>query len=337
MNIRDDDDDNSQELTEAIAFLRQLFPGHSPGHLKRILLRNNQDIEKSTDDILNERQQDSIQEQKKRKKTTTVWNSGHLPTSKRPVAADQDDDADNDDLATVPFNVWTQYNPVIAKLKPSFPQVPENTLAACVQKSRGNVIASVSSVMEKVPSSRPEHELTWSVVKDFAPLKRELKAIMMDRTEQQVHRVAIGTLIQCQGQDKTIEQMTQIGVEFFLKFNVDQLALEARLKQMAKESDELRKKAKQQMIPVLPDYLLINNQGKYAEDDPDECRDIAIQLILERNELFRKAAESYRRAKNKGPGAGGVAFFYSDNARQIDVQARDWNLRAARALVRRQR
>ncbi|KAI8880919.1 hypothetical protein K501DRAFT_335085 [Backusella circina FSU 941] len=336
LDIQDDD----QELKETITFLHQLFPGYSAGHLKRMLLRNNQDVEKTTNDILNQgHHDDDIQEHKKRKKPTTVWNSGQLPSSKRQPSADQDNDdaADADDLATVPFNVWTQYDPVIAKLKPSFPHVPEHTLAACVQKSRGNIIASVSSIMEKVPEARPEHELTWSTVKDLTPLKRELQAIMMDRTEEQVHRVAVGTLIQCQDNNKTIEQMTSIGVEFFLKFNADQVALEARLKQMARESEELRKKAKQQMIPVLPDYLLINNQGKYVEDDPDECRDVAIQLILERNELFRKAAESYRRAKNKGPGSGGVAFYYSDNARQIDVQARDWNLRAARALVRRQR
>jgi hypothetical protein len=188
--------------------------------------------------------------------------------------------------------------------------------------------------MEKHPDEKPEHELTWAIVKDLTNVKQELEAIMVDRTIDDILRVSLGVIIQCQGQNKTIDQMTQLGIEHFLSFDVNQLALEARLKKMAKESDMIRAAAKKKNMPVIPEYLLVNNQQTYVDDDPEECRDIAMQLIMERNELFRKAAAAYRQAKNKGPGESGIAFFYSDNARQIDSKAKDWNMRAARATIR---
>ncbi|CAO3654446.1 unnamed protein product [Mucor fragilis] len=226
------------------------------------------------------------------------------------------------------------YDVTVNELCHYFPKIPKYAIAASVQHCRGNVIASVKALMEKHPDEKPEHELTWASVKDLNHVKEELEAIMVDRTPQDVARIALGVIISCKDQNKTLDQMVQIGIEHFLSFDVNQLALEARLQKMAKESDMIRAKQKQREIPVIPEYLLMNNQTDYVEDDPEECRDIAMQLIMERNELFRKAAAAYRQAKNKGPGEGGIAFFYSDNARQIDSRAKDWNMRAARATVR---
>ncbi|KAI8382973.1 hypothetical protein BD560DRAFT_385670 [Blakeslea trispora] len=293
---------------------------------------------------------------KKNNQTQPIWSSGHLPTVKstqgntsnpgafstnmRKIMEQQqneDDDFYAGDLASVPFNFWHQYDSTVKLLQRFFPHLSEMIIAAAVQHCRGNIIASVKSLMEKNPNEKPEHELTWSTIKELEHVKRELDAIMVDRSSEDVARVALGVVIQFEGQKKPLDQLVQAGVEHFLSFDVNQLALEARLKKMAAESDYIRAQQKKKEMPVIPDYLLINNQQNYQEDDPEECRDMAMQLILERNELFRKAAAAYRAAKNKGPGEGGIAFFYSDEARQLDTRAKDWNMRAARATVRRQR
>ncbi|CAO3608579.1 unnamed protein product [Mucor hiemalis] len=362
----------SESDDENFTFLSLCFPSIPFQDLVEALEANDNDVEKATDVLLNKEfiqgvendggqllqkgdgnYVDGKQQRKKgsnkskaKKKKGTVWTSGQLPAVsttqgnttipmavKKPVIEDDDP---YEELATVPFNCWHQYDSSVQLLQRYFSRVPQFTLAASVQHCRGNVIASVKAVMEKYPDLKPEHEFTWSVVRDLSSLREELQAIMVDRTPNDVYRVAVGVVIQHEGQEKTLEQLTQIGIEHFLSFDVNQLDLEERLKKMAKESEFIRVKRKKNEIPVIPEYLLMNNQKDYIEDDPEECRDIAMQLILERNELFRKAAAAYRQAKNKGP-EGGIAFFYSDTARQIDSRAKDWNMRAARATVRRHR
>jgi hypothetical protein len=361
---------------ENIEFLLTCFPTLPVEELIDALKSQDNDVEKATDLLLSrefiqqeehdryialENSNDEYisttkktpKKKNKQKKKSTVWSSGQLPTvsstqgntsnpaatshNMRKIMAQQQEDDAYAEMASVPFNVWHQYDVTVNNLQHYFARVPKMSIAACVQRCRGNVIASVKMLMEKYPDEKPEHELTWAIVKDLTNVKQELEAIMVDRTVDDVARVSLGVIIQCQGQNKTIDQMTQLGIEHFLSFDVDQLALEARLKKMAKESDMIRAAAKKKNMPVVPEYLLMNNQQTYVEDDPEECRNIAMQLIMERNELFRKAAAAYRQAKNKGPGEGGIAFFYSDNARQIDSKAKDWNMRAARATIRGQR
>lgn len=331
------------------------------------------DVEKATDILLskeyiqhtaNHRDDDrpfTVVKNKKKKtvkqQKSKIWSSGQLPTvsssqgnttnsaatanNMRRIMEKEEEEAwkrqQFEELATVPFNFWHQYDKTVTNLQRYFPQVSRMNIAACVQRCRGNVIASVKSLMEKHPDAKPEHELTWPVVKTLTDVKSELATIMVDRTPQDVARVALGVVIEYKDQNKTLEQLVQVGVEHFLTFDIGQVELEARLKKMAEESEMIRAKAKKREIPVIPEYLLINNEDTYHEDDADECRDMAMQLILERNELFKKAAAAYRQAKNKGPGEGGVAFYYSDTARQIDAQAKDWNMRAARAAVRSHR
>lgn len=284
------------------------------------------------------------------KKKGTVWTSGQLPENsttqghttmtdiKRPRQLGEEyDDDPYDELATVPFNVWHQYDKKIENLQFFFTRVPQITIANCVQHCRGNMIASVKMIMEKHPEEKPEHELPWALVKDLSNVKQELEAIMVDRTANDIYRVSVGVIIQFEHDNKSVDQLVQAGIEHFLSFDVTQLELEARLKKMVKESEIIRAKKKKSEMPVIPEYLLMNNQTTYQEDDPEECRNIAMELIMERNELFRKAAAAYRSAKNKGPGESGIAFYYSDNARQIDSRAKDWNMRAARATVRAHR
>ncbi|KAG1173700.1 hypothetical protein G6F70_006161 [Rhizopus microsporus] len=336
----ENDDDN-------VAFLLNCFPTHSVEELKDALMSQDNDVEKATDLLLNreflqqaeddDKRARTILNKKKRKKKKIII-SGQLPHVSSHSNNNNNNNKDDpyEELETVPFNHWKQYDDIAKVLQPYFPNMPKFLITTCVQRCRGNVIASVKAIMEKAPDEKPEHVLNWESMKDLISLKKELEPLIVDRSAEEVHRVAVGTIIHYQGQGKTVEQLVQSAMEHFLTFDVSQLDLEARLEKMAKESDMLRAKAKQRSIPIIPEYLLLNNQKNYVEDDPDECRNIAMELIIERNELYRKAAAAYRKARNKGP-EGGVALYYSEVAREIDSKARDWNMRAARATVRRER
>ncbi|KAI7899897.1 uncharacterized protein BX663DRAFT_519860 [Cokeromyces recurvatus] len=361
-------------------FLMTCFPTIPLQNLVDALQSQNNDVEKATDVLLNREYLDQIERDggivldytksklnSKRKKKNNgdkkkLWSSGQLPTisatqghtanpgaisnnMQRIMKKEEEMKAmeEYEGMATVPFNFWHQYDDKIHRLQPYFKHVPQVNIATCVQHCRGNIIASVKTLMEKFPNEKPQHEMTWTITKEWEQLKQELEAIMVDRTADEVSRVALGVIIdklqlpEQQQEKKTMDQLVQTGIEHFLTFDVSQLELEARLKKMAEETEMIRAKAKKKEIPVIPDYLLINNEGNFEEDDPEECRNIAMELIMERNELFRKAAAAYRQAKNKGPGEGGIAFYYSDTARQLDSRARDWNMKAARATVREHR
>lgn len=343
---------------ENVNFLLTCFPTLPHDELVDALISSDNDVEKATDLLLSreflqeaeraggvalDKSQDEMyysrkdeqpkKKPKNKKKKGTVWTSGQLPNTQVSTPKVLDDDP-YAELATVPFNCWHQYDATVNAIQWYFPNVSKISVAACVQHCRGNIIASVKMVMEKNPDEKPEHEFSWSAVKELAKVKQELEAIMVDRTPEDVYRVAVGVIIKFEGKNVSTEHIVQDGIEHFLTFDVNQLELEARLKKMAKESENIRKTKQKNGMPVIPDYLLMNNQQDYQDDDPEECRDIAMQLIMERNELFRKAASAYRQSRNKGPGEGGIAFYYSDTARQIDSRAKDWNMRAARATVR---
>ncbi|KAI9246392.1 hypothetical protein EDC94DRAFT_627262 [Helicostylum pulchrum] len=367
----DESTTTNESEDDNVNFLYTCFPTLPLDNLVDALKATDNDIEKATDLLLSqeylqdvedadgcvvEKGEDSYFEKKnntdamkkkpkkKSKKKGTVWSSGKLPNPYSTSGSVNNNTIDHDaydELASVPFNSWHQYDISINKIQRYFPIVPKMVVATCVQHCRGNIIASVKMIMEKRPTERPEHEMSWTMVKDLTNVKQELEAIMVDRSMDDIYRVSVGVIIRFEGGDggkeKTVDQMIQAGIEHFLSFDISQQALEARLQKMAKESEVVRRKKKKDGMPVIPEYLLMNNQNNYVDDDPEECRDIAMQLIMERNELFRKAAAAYRQSKNKGPGEGGIAFYYSDNARQIDSRAKDWNMRAARATVRNHR
>ncbi|KAI9247848.1 hypothetical protein BY458DRAFT_446048 [Sporodiniella umbellata] len=321
---------------ENFQFLFNCFPTFPPDDLNEALQSQNNNVEKATDLLLNRRfmqQTDNDSDlrfgKKRKPKKKTMVVSGQLPHS----YSNQDV---YEDMATIPFNYWKQYDELTNRLLQYFPSVMKFTVAICVQRCRGNVIAAVKSIMQKAPEEKPEHVFKWASMRNLIYTEKELKAIMEDRTPLDIHRVAVGAIVSLEGQSRTVEQITQTAVEHFLTFDISQMELEARLEKMATEADSIRSKTKHRGIPVLPEYLSINNQNTYEEDNPDECRDIAMQLIMERNELYRKAAASYRKSRNKGP-EGGVAFYYSEVAREIDTKAKEWNMKAARATIRQHR
>ncbi|KAF9144837.1 hypothetical protein BGX30_011335 [Mortierella sp. GBA39] len=73
------------------------------------------------------------------------------------------------------------------------------------------------------------------------------------------------------------------------------------------------------------------------DDDPVWCRQRAHEILDQRNELFRKAAKAYQATKGKGAGMGGIAAYYADEGKKLDVQGKQWHMRAARAVVQQHR
>ncbi|KAF9154638.1 hypothetical protein BG015_000323 [Linnemannia schmuckeri] len=73
------------------------------------------------------------------------------------------------------------------------------------------------------------------------------------------------------------------------------------------------------------------------DDDPIWCRQRAHEILEQRNELFRKAAKAYQATKGKGAGMGGIAAYYADEGKKLDVQGKQWHMRAARAVVQQHR
>ncbi|KAF9942556.1 hypothetical protein BGZ67_001169 [Mortierella alpina] len=88
-----------------------------------------------------------------------------------------------------------------------------------------------------------------------------------------------------------------------------------------------------------PNTLLdkANTELYNDDDDPVWCRQRAQETLEQRNELFRKAARAYKGAKNKGAGMGGIAAYYADEGKKLDVQGKQWHMRAARAVVQQHR
>ncbi|KAI1316248.1 hypothetical protein EDD11_010295 [Mortierella claussenii] len=92
-------------------------------------------------------------------------------------------------------------------------------------------------------------------------------------------------------------------------------------------------------VRPFPNTLLdsANSELYNDEDDPAWCRERAHEMLEQRNELFRKAAKAYQHSKGKGVGMGGIAAYYADEGKKLDVQGKQWHMRAARAVVQQHR
>jgi len=88
-----------------------------------------------------------------------------------------------------------------------------------------------------------------------------------------------------------------------------------------------------------PNTLLDKSNAELYNDDDDPiwCRQRAHEVLEQRNELFRKAAKAYQATKGKGAGMGGIAAYYADEGKKLDVQGKQLHMRAARAVVHQHR
>ncbi|KAI9484664.1 hypothetical protein BDB00DRAFT_885193 [Zychaea mexicana] len=265
-----------------------------------------------------------------------IWSTGKLPLAS---SSSMLNDQENGLTALPTTNAWSQYDGQVDDIHKAFPAASRIIILGCVKQCHGNVIASVRQLMRKNPRLKPV--LPWAVMSEMDQVKDAVKAIIMDRSPEEIHRIVTGVIVASANSSDdgaaakpTVEKMTQTACDFALTFDRHQQELAERMALLRIQKSDTTATTD---LPAVPEYLLIDNVETYKEDDPETCRDNAIELITHRNALFRKAAEAYRRTKNKGPGEGGIAFYYSNEARQLDDRAKNWNLRAARALVRDQR
>ncbi|ORZ16288.1 hypothetical protein BCR42DRAFT_414733 [Absidia repens] len=369
---------DTQEQRDDTGFLALCFPNMDHHRLLEVLRSQDGDVEKATDVLLNNVYLDADDssappptqddndgdliyhgitkksKQKNRRNNNSNGSNSNNKKSKQLLwssryierTADDDDDL----LTSLPFNYWHQYDDVIGQIHQVFPTVSRTLVHGCVQRCKGNIIAAVVMLMTKSPSST-QPVLYWQLATNLDQVEQGMAAVLVDRTVDQIRRIAVGVVIQCQN-DHDVTQMIQQGIDFSLTFEKQQQQLEKRMASMSLYSATgagatgpqpllsarpTATSSKNSDLPVIPEYLLINNQHSYTEDDPELCRMMAMDLIFNRNELFQKAAAAYRSSKNKKTGEQGVAFFYSDEARQLDTKAREWNMRAARAYVRDKR
>ncbi|KAG2219688.1 hypothetical protein INT45_001860, partial [Circinella minor] len=360
----DDDQSDDAESQQNLEFLMVCFPNVDRQALLTVLQEQDNNIERATDILLNDvflesdlppaknstsslngddeelsyreaLRLDQIEKRKAKKKADkkdkgVIWSTGNLPYAS---TTDQYLDEDNSAAATTTTaNAWKQYDGHVKNIRKAFPATAPSTILGCVKTCRGNVIAAVRELMRKDTRLKPMFH--WTTMSELEQLEHALKKIIVDRPPEEIYRIATGVIISERSDTTkpTVEKMTQIGCDFALTFDREQQELAERMALL-----KLKKFNAVPDLPAVPEYLLIDNADTYSEDDPMTCREKASDLIMERNNLYRKAAEAYRRTKNKGPGEGGVAFYYSDEARQLDTQAKNWNLKAARALVRKER
>lgn len=327
-------------LDDNLEFLMTCFPSLSVSTLSNTLHAQHDDLEKATDILLNdifletdsqgsdsgaslEHDFDTADKRKKKKKKQpkTIWSTTHsFHHNHQQHNEEEERGGGGDRLATVPFNCWHQYDGKVNSIAQFFPNMPKPKILGSVQRCRGNIIASVRDLMkEQGPTAR--RSLSFASLKELEKLEKTLALMLEDRSREEVKQIATGVLVdtliqqqECTGRESawTHDKMVDAAVDFALKYDQQQHDLEERLKQQEMARKAAAAAAAAQELPVVPEYLRIDNGQSYVDDDPEECRDMAMQLIVNRNQLFMKAAEAYRQTKNKGPGESGVAFYYSD-------------------------
>ena len=334
----DDGQSDDVELQQNLEFLVVCFPTVDQQTLLTVLQEQDNNVGKATDILLNDVFLESdlptaknsasssnddneelsyrealrlhqVEKRKAKKKAEkkdkgVIWSTGNLPYA---ATADQSFDEYNTSSATTTANAWKQYDGYVNNIKKVFPTATSSTILGCVKTCRGNVIAAVRELMRKDRRLKPV--FPWTTVAELEQLQRALEKIIVDRPSEEIYRIATGVIISewSDTSKPTVEKMTQVGCDFALTFDRDQQKLAERMALL-----KLKKLNTVPDLPAVPEYLLIDNVDTYSDDDPMTCREKASDLIMERNNLYRKAAEAYRRSKNKGPGEGGVAFYYSD-------------------------
>lgn len=329
---------------ENIQFLLTCFPTLALDDLKQALTEQENDLERATDILLNRDliQQDNddyfnlsklkqredqndqefftkMEQQKKKNKK-----SKKVQQQKTPMGSELDDKEDDEKRVAL----------AVTKMSHYFPQINQKMMQQVAKQYNGAILPSVKRIMEKEPTAEPEsHFRDWDSIKALMQVKTSLETVMVEQTDDAIYRVAVAAVIQ--EEQRSVEHMTQVAIDFFLsKAKPEWTFLEPQRKPLVIKQPEPKTKSE---LPAIPDYLHLDNQQDYMDDDPIYCREKASDLMEERNELYRKAAASFRRSKNKGPGETGIAYFYSDSARKLDEQAKTWNMRAAKATIRQER
>ncbi|KAG2187932.1 hypothetical protein INT44_000682 [Umbelopsis vinacea] len=299
-------------------------------------------------------------------KKTVIWDSGGLNaasirngTYPQPLT-----------LAPLEPNRWLEYEKEVSELTRLFPRLSKTVVNTTVKRFQGNLLECVDQ-LSRLTNTSPLllTNQNWEELRKIHSAIDQAKLLLPGRDESEIKRLIVGATLQenllnIQDQGEVVQMAVDLILSRERDREKEQIMIEERLQELtlyAKKEikfDPLTGEIVSEAFPMLandravaklraaeaakeiraiPEYLLIDNTEEYMEDDPEECRDIAFSLVLQRNEVYRKAADAYRRAKGKTNGEGGIAYYYSDEGRKMDVAAKEWNMRAARAIIRQHR
>lgn len=279
--------------------------------------------------------------QGQKNKKTVIWDSGGLNaasirngTYPQPLT-----------LAPLEPNRWLEYEQEVSELARLFPRFSKTVINTTVRRFQGNLLECVDQ-LSRLTNTSPLllTNQNWEELRKIHSAIDQAKSLLPGRDENEIKRLIVGATLQ--GKVLNIHdqgEIVQMAVDLILNRERDrekeQIMIEERLQELAlydkkeikfdpltgkivseefpmlandRAEAKLRASEAAKEIRAIPEYLLIDNTEDYPEDDPEECRDIAFNLVLQRNEVYRKAAEAYRRAKGKTNGEGGIAYYYSD-------------------------
>jgi hypothetical protein len=284
--------------------------------------------------------------QGQKNKKTVIWDSGGLNapsirngTYPQPLI-----------LAPLEPNRWMEYEKEVTELTQLFPRFSKTVISSTIRRFQGNLLECVDQ-LSRLANTSPLllTNNNWEELRKMHNIIDQAKVLLPGRDEDEIKRLVVGATMQAkllniQDQGEIVQTVVDLILSRERDREKEKVMIEERLKELAlytnKEikydpltgeivseefpmlaSDHVEAKRKAADIakemPAVPEYLLIDNIEEYVEDDPEECRDVAFNLILQRNEVYRKAAEAYRRAKGKTNGEGGIAFYYSDEVSEL--------------------
>jgi CUE domain len=312
-------------------------------------LNNLDDMLADNNDQISQKQPRQIRKtQGQKNKKTVIWDSGGLNaasirngTYPQPLT-----------LAPLEPNRWLEYEKEVSELAQLFPRFSKTVINTTVKRFQGNLLECVDQ-LSRLTNTSPLllTNQNWEELRKVHNAIDQAKLLLPGRDENEIKRLVVGATLQGKILNMHDQgEVVQMAVDLILNRERDrekeQIMIEERLQELTlyakKEikfdpltgeivSEEfpmlandrveakLRAAEAAKEIRAIPEYLLINNTEEYIEDDPEECRDIAFNLVLQRNEVYRKAADAYRRAKGKTNGEGGIAYYYSDEVRDIHI------------------
>ncbi|CAM0136428.1 unnamed protein product [Umbelopsis sp. WA50703] len=252
-------------------------------------------------------------------------------------------------LAPVEKNRWLEFEKEVNELAMQFPRLSRTVINTTVRRFQGNLLECADQLLRLTNTSGAVlQNAKWEEIRKMNTVIDSAVNILPNSDESEIKRLAVGAMLEGRILDiQEPEELSQLVINLVITRERDrekeQIMIEEQLKELSLHSKkeitfdpvtgkiledgfpvapseylEAKQRAAQagKEIRAVPEYLLIDNVDYYEDDDPQSCRDIAFNLILLRNETYRKAAEAYRRSKGKGKskGEGGIAFYYSDEA-----------------------
>ncbi|KAL1920694.1 uncharacterized protein VTP21DRAFT_1071 [Calcarisporiella thermophila] len=236
-------------------------------------------------------------------------------------------------------NRWVRGQEDVLQLANRFSHVPHRTIASTYHANQGDFTKTFEALWVKYGQPRGTNANTG--VDD-----KELSTLMEMFPEWPVEKLKM-ILDSCDGNlDKAVDRVIKAlsGPSASQSYTAHLNGLEPSLKltnigyspHMEQLSDQ-RGLDKTDETRVSNFYLFPATLDEEVTDDPIQCRLKAFEFIEKRNDAFRKAARAYQKAKGKGAGQGGVALYYSGEGREYDAQVKEWNRRAARAIIKKHR